>query len=1090
MVPDELERSVEGETRNGGHGRPFGGAQQEQTSRMTAPSSPSPSIGETAAMLAEALAHGDLVYAAEDEARALLVSEMLGAFGGEAIVLYCPGSDALPGDDAPPSPANVGQRVSALRRLGRALVDQGRAQIALVTTGEALARSYPPAEAFAAEPPAVKVGEPLDLATLAAGLEAIGYIADERVDEPGEVGLRGQVLDVFPADAAEPLRVEVADGKVVGLRTYDPADQRATGECDARELGRVAEPATEHGRVSLLDHLPGAALAIPPGAEERRKRFHALAADAARRRPQRSIRDVLDESTVATARSDRAEVPLERAGDPPPRFVEQRRPTRALADSVKAARASGDRVVVIGGARDGRFLRPRLARALGEEPVDVASWLEVQAAPAGALLALTAPLDRGFRRDGVLAIAAADLLGSRAERADTAGAPTETALFAFGEIRVGDVVVHEDHGIGVVAGLDTMPAADGAAGGEAIRLTYADEGVRLVPVAEADRLWRYGAEPDAVSLDRLDGASWQKRRAAIDAAVAESARGLTELAAERAGREAPVLEPESAAYERFAAGFPFTETADQARAIEAVRADLASGKPMDRLIVGDVGYGKTEVALRAAAVAALAGWQVAIAAPTTVLARQHLESFAARFEGTGIAVAGLSRLVDAAEKKRVRAGLADGSIGVVVGTGAVAGKGVTYKKLALVIVDEEQRFGAADKAKLRGLGAGHVLTLSATPIPRTLQTALVGLQDFSIIATPPARRQPIRTAVAAFDPVSLRTALLRERSRGGQSFVVVPRIEDMAGLAEQLAKLVPELEVLQAHGKMPADEIDESMVRFGRGDGDVLLATNIIEAGLDVPRANTMVIWRADRFGLSQLHQLRGRVGRGSRRGQVMLLTDPEATIAPRTLKRLRTLEAFDRLGAGFAISARDLDLRGAGDLLGEAQAGHMKLIGIDLYQHLLESALRTARGETVDRWTPELHLGLEGVLPAAWIPDEELRVSLYARLARMERAEALDAFEAELEDRFGALPAEAATLLAVARVRLAAREHEVARIDAGPGAIALTPRPRVAFDAVAAGLAAKGDRLLLAERIEDPVARLDAVAALLDRLEPARAVA
>jgi transcription-repair coupling factor (superfamily II helicase) len=353
----------------------------------------------------------------------------------------------------------------------------------------------------------------------------------------------------------------------------------------------------------------------------------------------------------------------------------------------------------------------------------------------------------------------------------------------------------------------------------------------------------------------------------------------------------------------------------------------------------------------------------------------------------------------------------------------------------------------------------------------------------SVTAPPPARRRPIRATVGSYDKDIVRTALLREKSRGGQSFVVVPRIEDMARLATELARLVPELELLQAHGKMPAAEIDEAMVRFGRGEGDVLLATNIIEAGLDVPRANTMVIWRADRFGLSQLHQLRGRVGRGSRRGQVLLLTAPDAAIAPRTLKRLRTLEAFDRLGAGFAIAARDLDMRGAGDLLGDAQAGHMKLIGIDLYQHLLEAALRTARGETVERWTPELNLGIEGRLPDSWIPEEESRVTLYARLGRLEDASAIDAFEAELEDRFGALPDEARTLLTVARVRAAARAAEIARIDAGPGAIALTLRRAATIDAAAAGLTKSGDRLLLAERIADPLDRLARVAALLEEL-------
>ncbi|MEI5686027.1 helicase-related protein [Sphingomonas kyungheensis] len=1039
-----------------------------------APADPILGIAETAAALAERLDDGDLLYAVADEARGIALTHALTLAVPDATVVFCPGSDALPGDAAPASPGNVGQRVSALRRIRLLIEADERPRIACITTGEALARAYPAPDAFAAAPPRVAVDTPVDLEALFADLTGIGYTSDERVDEPGEVALRGQVLDVYPADAGLPLRIEAVDGRVESLRCFDPADQRTTGSIDARELGRVAEPPLADAGVSLADHLPDAAIGIEPGADERRRRFLALAADAAKRRPKRAIADTLSDARWRKTAGERLMAPLARAGDPPARFVESKAPMRAFAKAARGAIEAGERVVILGSARDLRFLQRRIARTLKLPVTPVEAWRSVGDAAPGSLLALPLAADRGFRREDICAIAAADLLGSRAERDDATSPIAHTGLFDFGEIRVGDVVVHEDHGLAVVTGLQALP--DQA--GDAIALTYADDGVRLVPVAEADRIWRYGADAEAVTLDKLDGASWQKRRGAIDAAIAESARGLTELAAERSRRDAPKLVADTDAYERFAAGFAFTETPDQARAIAAVRDDLAAGKPMDRLVIGDVGYGKTEVALRAAAIAALAGHQVAIAAPTTVLARQHLESFAARFEGTDIAVAGLSRLSSATERKQVKAGLADGSIRIVVGTGAVAGKGIAYQDLALVIIDEEQRFGTADKTRLRDLGAGHVLTLSATPIPRTLQTALIGLQQLSVIATPPARRQPIRTSVGAFDPAVVRTALLRERSRGGQSFVVVPRIEDMAPLAETLAKSVPELDIVQAHGKLPAAEIDEAMVRFAGGDGDVLLATNIIEAGLDVPRANTMVIWKADRFGLSQLHQLRGRVGRGLRRGQVLLLTDPAATIAPRTLKRLKTLEAFDRLGAGFAISARDLDMRGAGDLLGETQAGHMKLIGIDLYQHLLESALRTARGETVERWSPELHLGLDGCLPPTWMPEEELRVTTYARLARIEEAEGLDALADELEDRFGDLPDEARLLFAVARIRVAARAAGIARIDAGPAAIAFTPRAAMPAPE---GLEEKNGRLLLAERIADAHERLDRIAAVLE---------
>ncbi|HVY90378.1 MAG TPA: helicase-related protein, partial [Hyphomonadaceae bacterium] len=503
----------------------------------------------------------------------------------------------------------------------------------------------------------------------------------------------------------------------------------------------------------------------------------------------------------------------------------------------------------------------------------------------------------------------------------------------------------------------------------------------------------------------------------------------------------------------------------------------ASGKPMDRLVIGDVGYGKTEVALRAAAFAALSGKQVVIAAPTTVLVRQHYETFRHRFERVGVKVAMLSRLATASERIAVKEGLADGSILVVIGTGAVATKDVKYKNLALVVIDEEQRFGTADKTTLRNLAVkGHVLSLTATPIPRTLQNALLGLKQMSVIATPPARRQPIRTETGVFDDGRARAALLREKERGGQSFVVVPRIEDLGALSQRLERLIPELSMLMAHGEMPPGQIDESMVGFASGHGDILLATNIIEAGLDVPRANTMIVWRADRFGLAQLHQLRGRVGRGNRRGQILLTTQPGASLSLATKKRLRTLEALDRLGAGFAISARDLDIRGAGDLVGEAQSGHMKLIGIDLYQHLLERAVREAQGETIERWTPVINVGLGGHLPPDWIPETDTRLSLYLRLARLTSRAELDAFEEELVDRFGAEPSEARILLRLANARIMARQANIGRVDAGPAAIAFSPRNGGGKHAKAAGLIAKGERLLLEKSIEAPIDRLTQV--------------
>ncbi len=1043
--------------------------------------SPAP-LARIATRIVEAMADGDILYVAADEREAEAIAALACAITGAAVV-HLPASDALPGDDNPASAANAGCRLAALHRLKRFADNEDARPLACIVGAEGAARLYPPPAAFAAAPPRLTPGDELDVAALADRLAELGYVVDDRIDEPGEMAVRGEVVDLFPADADLPVRIELLEGRIAGLRAYDPMTQRTLGDLDHVELVSAVEPPTGDG-VPLLAHLRSCRVVFDARGNSRRERFLAIAEEAAK-----LGRKVA--TAVAPAAWERALAQFDVLdwddpdAEPTPRFVERKAPWGAFRRAAREAMAAGARVIVAGAPRDLRFLRPRLVKDFAVDLATPGTWCEALALPAGSLAILPMPILAGYRREDVLLIAAADLLGSRAARDDEGPVAGIDLLGDMTDLRLGDIVVHEDHGIARVAGIEAMPGTEpgGDRGGDAIVIEHADDARRLVPVAEADRLWRYGADADAVALDKLDGSSWRKRRGAIVAAIDETARSLAEMAKARAELAAPVFAPDQALYERFAAGFGYTETADQARAIGAVRADLASGRPMDRLVIGDVGYGKTEVALRAAALVALAGGQVAIAAPTTVLARQHLDAFRRRFEGTGITVAGLSRLSSAAEKKAVKTGLADGLIGIVIGTGAVAGQGVAYHALGLVVIDEEQRFGAADKAKLRGASGTHVLTLSATPIPRTLQTALVGLQQLSIIATPPARRQPIRTTVDPFDDARVRIALLREHRRGGQSFVVAPRIEDLAELAERLSRIVPEVEVVTVHGKLPAADLDEAMVRFAEGHGDVLLATNIIEAGLDVPRANTMVVWRADRFGLAQLHQLRGRVGRGGLRGRVLLTTDGASRIAERTLQRLRTLQAFDRLGAGFAISARDLDMRGAGDLIGDAQAGHIKLIGVALYQHLLENALRELRGQTVDRWTPELHLGLAGSLPADWIPEGEIRVGLYARLARLADGAAIDAFEEELADRFGALPPDAHALLAVARLRVMARDADIARVAAGPAAIALTPRKSFTADLVAAGLTASGERLLLNERIDDEHARIERTTEVLELL-------
>ncbi|HWX51508.1 MAG TPA: transcription-repair coupling factor, partial [Roseomonas sp.] len=699
---------------------------------------------------------------------------------------------------------------------------------------------------------------------------------------------------------------------------------------------------------------------------------------------------------------------------------------------------------------------------------DIGAWRERQAMPRPEIALAVVGIESGFETDEMAVLTEQDILGDRLVRTRRASRKAENFIAEVTSLSTGDLVVHVDHGIGRFVGLQAIEVS--GAPHDCLEIRYAGDTKLYLPVENIELLSRYGSEDMEVELDRLGGSGWQTRKAKMKNRIREIAGELIKIAAERQLREAPRFEIGHGAYDEFAAGFPHQETEDQQAAIDATLDDLAAGRPMDRLICGDVGFGKTEVALRAAAAAVLCGHQVAVLAPTTVLVRQHLETFRRRFAALGTRIELLSRLSSPAEARATKAGLASGEIGIAIGTQALAAKDVRFKRLGLVIIDEEQRFGARQKAMLRRLGQDvHCLTLTATPIPRTLQSALIGLQALSIIVTPPARRQPIRTLQAVWTDSLVKETLLREQRRGGQSFIVCPRIADIAPMRARIRRLLPRLKLIEAHGDMPAEEIDAAMVHFADGGADALLSTNIVETGLDVPRANTMLVWRAELFGLTQLHQLRGRVGRSRARGNILLLTDPEEPPSAAATRRLNTLQAFDRIGAGFAISARDMDLRGAGDLLGEEQAGHVKLIGIGLYQHLLEGALRAARGEAEQaEWTPQVKLGISAAIPEDYIAEDALRVELHARMGEVSRkgdAAALEELAEEIEDRFGAPPPPVRHWLDLARLRLRCRHLGVRRLEVGPqGAVAQL----------------EGERLVLRQPSDTPAERLALATRLL----------
>ncbi|GMG81048.1 transcription-repair coupling factor [Paralimibaculum aggregatum] len=704
----------------------------------------------------------------------------------------------------------------------------------------------------------------------------------------------------------------------------------------------------------------------------------------------------------------------------------------ALAAHIRQCRAAGPVVLVSysEGARE------RLAGLLTDHGVEaprvVTRWDEI--APGVNLLVWG--LEAGFTAPGITVISEQDVLGDRLIRRARKTRRAENFLTETQSLVPGDLVVHLDHGIGRYLGLETVTAA--GAPHECLAIEYAEASRLYLPVENIELLTRYGHESG--ELDRLGGGAWQAKKAKMKERIREMADKLIAVAAQRALRQAEPLEPEGSSYAEFCARFPYQETDDQLRAIEDVLGDLTSGKPMDRLICGDVGFGKTEVALRAAFVAAASGLQVAVICPTTLLARQHAREFTARFAGTGLRVRQLSRFVGAREAAETRKGLAEGEVAIVVGTHALLAKSVKFCNLGLMVIDEEQHFGVAHKERLKQMRADvHCLTMTATPIPRTLQLAMSGVRELSVIATPPVDRLAVRTYVAPFDTVTVREALLREHYRGGQSFVVVPRISDLAEAERFLTEEVPEVKHVTAHGQMAAGELDSRMNAFYDGKYGVLLATTIVESGLDIPRANTLIVKRADMFGLAQLYQIRGRVGRSKLRAYAYLTTEPGKPLTQQAERRLRVLGGLDSLGAGFTLASHDLDIRGAGNLLGEEQSGHVREVGFELYQSMLEEAIAKIRSgeagvvEEGETWAPTINLGVPVLIPENYIPDLEVRLGLYRRLSDLATREELEGFAAELHDRFGKPPKEIDTLLKVVRVKTMCRRSGIARLDAGP---------------------------------------------------------
>ena len=710
----------------------------------------------------------------------------------------------------------------------------------------------------------------------------------------------------------------------------------------------------------------------------------------------------------------------------------------AFRDHVREMTRTGKRVVV-GAYSSGT--RERLHGLFADHGLDncwhADSWQQVlDGAPEFPALVVL-HLERGFTSTDICLITEQDILGDRLNRQGRHQVRAENFIAESSSLSEGDLVVHMEHGIAQFDGLESISV--GGAPHDCLRLLYAGGDKLFLPVENIEVISRYGSEGSGVQLDRLGGAAWQARKARMKERVRGMADELIKTAAARELRKGPMVSVPDGSYDEFCARFAFDETDDQARAIRQTIDDLTGGRPVDRLICGDVGFGKTEVALRAAFVIAMSGQQVAIVVPTTLLARQHFKNFSARFQGFPVRVEQLSRLVTGKESAETKKGMADGQVDIVIGTHALLARDIRFRDLGLLVIDEEQHFGVAHKERLKQIKSDvHVLTLTATPIPRTLQLALSGIREMSLIATPPVDRLAVRTFIMPYDPVIVREAILRERFRGGQTFYVCPRVADLAGVEDHLNELVPEAKIAVAHGRLSATELEKTIGDFYDGSYDILLSTNIVESGLDLPSVNTIILHRADMFGLAQLYQLRGRVGRSKTRAYAYLTLPPKRKLTKTAERRLDVMQTLDTLGAGFSLASHDLDIRGAGNLLGDEQTGHIREVGVELYQQMLEEAVAEARGlesgdAADDDWSPQIAIGVPVLIPDSFVADLTVRMGLYRRLAWLTDLQEIEGFASELIDRFGPLPDEVENLLKTVKLKNLCKTAGVEKVDAGP---------------------------------------------------------
>ncbi len=1018
-----------------------------------------------------------------------------------------PDWETLPYDQFSPHPDLVSERLATLWQFADGSFDVG-----VVPLATALQR-LPPRAYLAGRTFHLRQKSRLDLAALRRQLALAGYAAVQQVMGPGEYCVRGGLVDLFPTGSAVPYRLDLLGEEIESIRTFDVDSQRSIYPvAEVRLLPAREFPLDEEGRSrfragfrerfegdpsrsrvykdvsnglapagvecylplffeateTLFDYLPAGTACVVHGAvaeaaeafwRDLKSRWELLRGE--RDRPLLEPRQLylgVEELFVALAQHERLEAAASgEAAAALPAIEVDRRSADPLAALGRFAAGFPGRVLVVA---EGPGRRETISQFLAEHGVEAAAcetWAQFLGTPARLALA-HGPLSAGFALPGerLAVVTEAELYPGQVRqtrrRDARARAGAEGMLRDLSEVKTGDPVVHSQHGIGRYRGLVTMDLGEGAM--EFLHLEYEGGDKLYVPVSQLHVISRYtGAAPEDAPVHRLGSGQWERARRKAAQQIRDTAAELLDLYARRAARQGYAFPLDAQGYEAFAAAFPFEETPDQANAIAAVVQDMTAGRPMDRLVCGDVGFGKTEVAMRAAFVAVAAGRQVAILVPTTLLAEQHFQNFGDRFAGFPVRIAELSRFRSARESAASLAGLADGTVDIAIGTHKLLQKGVAFARLGLVIIDEEHRFGVRQKEELKRLRAEvDVLTLTATPIPRTLAMSLEGLRDFSVIATAPQRRLAIKTFVNRLSPGIVREAVLRELKRGGQAYYLYNEVETIDNRREELEKLLPEARIAVAHGQMRERDLERVMRDFYHQRANVLLCSTIIETGIDVPTANTILIHRADRFGLAQLHQLRGRVGRSHHQAYAYLLTPPEDALSAAAKKRLEAIQLMEDLGAGFYLAMHDLEIRGAGEVLGESQSGGIHDVGFALYAEMLEHAVRSLKaGREPDLAGPltvatEVNLHAPALLPESYCGDVHERLVVYKRLANCATDGELETLTEEFVDRFGPLPEAARVLLECHRLRVQGAPLGVAKIDAGPTGIVVqfVPAPPV----------------------------------------------